>query len=99
LETLNHFAIIVMSFTGQDFVDSAKTAGVLVFSHVELFAMLSSVSGFLVFSGILFLTGVPTLFSVLISKQMGVIDWIPVIALLTFFASITIAAIFLSTLS
>ena len=32
LKTLNHFAVILMSYTGQDFVDSAKTGSVIFFS-------------------------------------------------------------------
>lgn len=43
LQTLNHFAVIVMSFTGQDFIDSAKTGSVLLTSDIPLFAIISTV--------------------------------------------------------
>lgn len=37
IQTLNHYAIIIMSLTGQGFVDSAKTGGIIIFSHPALF--------------------------------------------------------------
>lgn len=99
LQTLNHYAIVVMSFTGQSFVDSAKTGCVVVFSHPELFAVLSSVRSFLMISGVLFLGGIPTLTSVLLSKVMGMGEADVAVGMFTFITSLIIACFFLCTLS
>lgn len=98
LQTLNHYAIVVMSYTGQGFVDAAKTGGVVIFSHPELFATLSSASGFLTISGVLFLTITPTTISVFLCKAMGMIEAAPVVATFTFFIGLTVACFFLCTL-
>lgn len=99
VQMMNHYAVIVMSYTGQGFVDSAKAAGVVIFSHPELFAVLSSASGFLVLSGLLFLTILPTAASVLICKAMAMSEAAPAVGIFTFFVSLVIAIFFLCTLS
>jgi hypothetical protein len=99
IQTLNHYAIIIMSLTGQGFVDSAKTGGIIIFSHPALFGSLGSVSGFIVLSGILFLTILPTVVGVFVTVAMGLKEVAPITGCFTFIISCIIAVYFLGTLS
>jgi hypothetical protein len=99
IQTLNHFAIIVMSYTGEQFIDSAKTAGVVIFSNAGLFVVLDSVNAFIFFTGLLFTTLVPTLISIPLVKAFGIAHDVTAVALLVFLVSLLVSCIFLCSLT
>jgi hypothetical protein len=61
------------ALTGEDFVTSAKSAGVLVLTNLGLFSVVDTVSGFMFFTGILFSLGIPTIVgTIIIHYAVGV---------------------------
>lgn len=99
VHTLNHFGIIVMTYTGEGFVDSAKTAGVVILSNFELFTVLNSITGFIFMMGILFMTAIPTIVSIPLARSLGIIHDASVVAIIVFLVSLLISCIFLSALT
>ena len=71
----------------------------MIFSHPFLFSSLSSVSGLLVLSGILFLTIIPTAVGVAATIALGMKEAAPIAGALTFVVSMIVAIFFISTLS
>lgn len=61
LKTMNHYAVIMTALTGEDFVNSAKSAGVLIFSNMGLFTIVEMIDSFLVCLCLIVCVGVPTL--------------------------------------
>lgn len=60
VKVMNRYAVILMSFTGEDFITSCKSTGVLIFKNIGVFSVLSIVSAFFYYSGIFLCTGIPT---------------------------------------
>lgn len=80
-------------------MDSAKNAGVIVFSNMGLFSVLNSVSSFIFLTGLLFSTLVPTLVSIPLAKSVGIVHDASAIAAIVFVVSIMISALFLCSLT
>lgn len=82
LKILNHYATISMAMTGQGYIASAKTAGLLIFNDVALFATVDIISGFLFYGGIIFCVGIPTILSVVILLYTPAFSSIPFLLIL-----------------
>lgn len=68
IQTLNHNAVIVMSVTGESYINSAKSAFSLIFENLGLFWVVDFISDLVKFFGILVCVGIPTLTGFLIIK-------------------------------
>ena len=60
LEVLNHNSIIVMSVTGESYIDSAKSTISLIFDNFSLFFVVDIISSIVQFTGIILICGVPS---------------------------------------
>jgi hypothetical protein len=67
---MNRFAVIIMSFTGEDFVTSCKSTGIIVFKNIGVFSVINIVSNFFYYSGLLFCIGVPTTIAGIIANNV-----------------------------
>lgn len=65
LQILNHNTIICMAVTGEDFIDSAKTAIGIVCSDLPLFSVTRIITNLLVFWGTIISVGIPCIFAFL----------------------------------
>lgn len=63
LKILNHYATISMAYTGQGYIDSAKSAGVLIFNNLGLFATVDFITGFFFYGSFILCVGFPTALS------------------------------------
>lgn len=59
LQILNHNSIICMAVTGEDFIESAKTAIGIICSDMPLFSVTRLISNLLVFWGVIISVGIP----------------------------------------
>lgn len=60
LKILNHYATISMAFTGQGYISSAKTAGLMIFTNLGLFATVDIISAFFFYVAVIVCVGIPT---------------------------------------
>lgn len=63
LKILNHYATISMAFTGQGYISSAKTAGLLIFNNLGLFATVDIISAFFFYVAVIVCVGIPVAIS------------------------------------
>lgn len=68
VNTLNQNAIIVMTVTGESYINSAKTALSIIFENFALFNIIDFISSLVTFFGILLTVGLPTLTGFLIIR-------------------------------
>jgi hypothetical protein len=68
IKTLNHYSIIVMSVTGENYINSAKTALSIIFENFALFYIVDMMADIITFLGIIITVGIPTLTGFLIVK-------------------------------
>lgn len=102
LEVLNHNAIIVMSVTGESYLDSAKSAISLIFDNFALFFLVDVMSTILTLAGILLISGVPSVIGYFLLKETNSnpdqpYEGLGVAAI--FLISLLIGSLFLSILS
>ena len=67
LRVLNHNAIIVMSVTGESYVDSAKTAITIIFDNFGIFMAVDIISDLVTFMGTLICAGIPTIVTLFVA--------------------------------
>ncbi len=102
LKVLNHNAIIVMTVTGEGYIDSAKSAAGIIFQNFGLFNIVETINSIVFIGGIVLSVGIPTLAGVLIARYVYVI--IPTdselvhIGLIIFFVSIILVVFIVSVL-
>lgn len=99
LKILNHYATISMAFTGQGYIASAKTAGLLIFSNIGLFTTVDIITAFFFYAAVIVCIGIPTALSAvllifMVPTAMGLIVYM-IIAVLIF--SLLISMTFIST--
>lgn len=96
VKVMNRFAVIIMSFTGEDFVTSCKSTGIIIFKNLGVFSVITIVSNFFYYSGLLLCTGIPTTIAGIVVSNIDIKDpTMPI--LLVFFSSLLITNIFLAT--
>lgn len=61
IKVLNNNAVIIMSLTGEDYVDSAKTAIYVIMHNYQLFFVVDIICTLLSFCSFLFIAGLPAL--------------------------------------
>ena len=66
VRTLNHNAVIVMSVTGEGYIDSAKSAIAIILGNFPLFYIVDMIGTVVSLLGIIFIVGLPTLIGYLI---------------------------------
>lgn len=96
VKIMNRFAVIIMSFTGEDFVTSCKSTGIIIFKNLGVFSVITIVSNFFYYSGLLLCAGIPTALTGIIVSNIDIKDTsMPI--LLVFFSSLLISNTFLTT--
>ena len=65
LKILNHNTVICMAVTGEDFIDSAKTAIGIICSDLPLFSISRLITNLLVFWGVILSVGIPSVMAYL----------------------------------
>jgi hypothetical protein len=70
VKVMNRFAVIIMSFTGEDFITSCKSTGIIIYKNVGVFAIITIVSNFFYYSGLLLCIGVPTTIAGIIASNI-----------------------------
>lgn len=105
MRLLNHYATLSMSFTGQGYIDSAKTAGLLIFNNGALFGVIDTVTRLLVFSAVVVCVALPAFISALVMNLsttdglFGVGGQVITIILLTAITTMMLLTPFTETLS
>lgn len=69
IKIMNHYAVIGMAFTGENYFTSAKRAGVLIFSNLGLFATVDIIQAFFFYVSLLICMGIPTAVGAIITVQ------------------------------
>ena len=64
LQILNHFSIICMAVTGENFIDSAKSTIGIICSEFPLFTISRFITSLLVFWGVIISVGIPTVLGI-----------------------------------
>lgn len=95
--TLNSYAVGLFAETGENFVDGAATAGVIVVKNFSLFNSLESVSTFIFLSGLLLSTGVPTILGIILANAYELDKLTVGVGIMVLIVSGVIAAVTLCT--
>lgn len=103
LQTLNHNAVIVMSVTGESYINSAKTALSIIFENFGIFYIVDFFSDLLVFFGVVLCVGIPTLIGFLVIRYQYNTDDTPTpeanyAAIMIFFLSILVSCVIIGML-
>lgn len=64
MKTMNRLGVIIMSFTGEDYITSCKSAAIVVWNNLAVFAVVSIVSNFFYYTLLIICTAVPTAISI-----------------------------------
>lgn len=102
LKILNHYATISMAFTGQGYIQSAKSAGLLIFSNLGLFVTVDIITAFFFYVAVIVCIGIPTAVSAVIFANIGlnpllVTSVIVYLIIIVFMFSLLIGMTFITT--
>lgn len=102
MKVLNQNAVIVMSVTGESYIDCAKSALAIIFENLGLFYIVDFIGDMVVFFGILSAVGIPTVIGFLIvrygHKQTDTAD-ITFTCVSIFFMSLMLSSIIIPMIS
>lgn len=99
IKILNHNTIICMAVTGEDFIDSAKTAIGIICQDLPLFSITRLISNLLVFWGVIISVGIPCILAYLwVGLNDQTKDDAPLVILIVALASIMISGMIFSVL-
>ena len=104
VKVLNNNAVIVMSVTGESYIDSAKHAIYIIVQNFQLFLVVEIINSLITFCGMLFIAGVPAiigyfLLSVSSPDPSTKTDYTTAGVVIIVLASFMIAMLFLSVIS
>lgn len=60
IKVMNRLAVIIMAFTGEDYITACKSTGVIVYNNLAVFAIITIITNFFYWSGMLTCIGIPT---------------------------------------
>jgi len=99
LKILNHNTIICMAVTGEDFIDSAKTAIGIICDDLPLFSVTRLITNLLVFWGVIISVGIPCVIAYLwVGLNNSTKDDVGWVIVLVAFGSIMISGMIYSIL-
>lgn len=100
LRALNNVSVIIMAVTGESYCDSAKNAAFVLLDNLPLYSVVSLMSNFIVFGGVLFSVSLPTVIGMLYcSKNMNPTDKeLEHLGVIIFFGTIILVIFFIGTL-
>ena len=103
IRVLNHNSIIVMSVTGESYIDCAKTAISIIFENFGLFYIVDFIGDLVTFFGVLATVGIPTFLAVIIlgyadlgQSPTNKTEEVAYTAIAVFFLSVLIASLIIS---